>query len=234
MMRHILAALALTATLPNVGFAQARVVSAPPDPSFVGLTGEWGRASMLGDLRELRTGSDYLELRMWGGFTLRSRTQAAVLRRSGGHWSAFLAQVMRCEIQIPTSVGDTASRLTMQRYIAEARHHCGTAVTDVGPGAQIITADSLRVDRLDIPDSTIESAWTAAERAGVSDLPPRVERSRTLDDPFTYVVELRRGNQYRASQIEHVEPDETDADRRMKAIYAAANRVLPPELILKP
>lgn len=209
-------------------------MSAPPAPSVVGLAQDWARASKLGDLRELSAGSDFLELRVWGGFTLTTATQAVVLRRSGGRWSAFLARVLRCEIQIPISVGDTASRATMERYTLEARRHCGVAVANVGPGAQIVTTDSLVVDSLDVPGPTVEGAWQAADRAGVSDLPPQVERNQALDDPFTYVVELRRGNEYRASAIAHVEPDEVDADRRVKAVYLAVNRVLPPELILRP
>jgi hypothetical protein len=227
-------ALAVFVFLPETLLAQARVLSAPPEPSVVGLTEGWTRGSLLGDLRALDTGSDYLELRVWGGFTLTTRTQSVVLRRTGGRWSAFLARVLRCESQIPVSVGDTASHETMQRYIADARHHCAGPVTNVGPGTQIITTDSLLVQQLDVPDSLIESAWTAAVHAGVLDLPARVDRQRALDDPFTYVVELRRGREYRASAIEHVEPDETGADRQIKAVYAAVNRVLPPELILKP
>src|SRR5436305_14369989 len=85
-------------------FAQARVVSAPPDPSLLFLTSGWARASILGDLREMRTGRDYLELRVWGGFGLTTNTQGIVLRRNEGRWSAFLARVLRCEIQISKSV----------------------------------------------------------------------------------------------------------------------------------
>jgi len=227
-------ALLLVVLLSQAGFGQARVVSAPPEPSLLVLTGQWSRESILGDLRELRTDRDYLELRVWGGFTLTTRTQGIVLRRSAGRWSAFLARVLRCEIQIPVSVGDTASRETMHRYIAAARRECGSPPTNVGPGTQIITSDSLLVERLDLPDSVVESAWTAADRAGVFDLPGRVDRGRTIDDAFMYVVELRRGSDYRASSIEHVDPAETEADRKIKDVYAALNRVLPPDVVLKP
>lgn len=226
-------AFVLTLLLVRPSFAQVRVVSAPPEPSLLVLTQQWSRESLLGDPRELRLGSDDIELRVWGGFTLTTRTQGSVLRRRGGRWSAFLARVMRCETQIPILVSDTASRATIQRYIADARQHCVAPVTNVGPGVRIITTDSLLVDRLDVPDSTIATAWAAAERAGVTDLPARVDHKQVLDDPFTFVVELRQGNDYRASAIEYVEPPETDADRQIRAVYDAVNRVLPPELILK-
>ena len=207
-------------------FAQARVSSAPPEPSLLNLTRQWSRASILGDLRELKTASDYLELRVWSGYGLTMTTQAVVIRREAGRWSAFLARVLRCEMKIPRSVGDTASRATMQQLVAEARRNCGVSVTDVGAGAQLLATDTLIVERLGVADSLIERAWAAAERAGVSELPPRVKRNWVRDDGPTDVVEVRRGNDYRASSIEHVEPPENDVDRRVQEISAAVNRLL--------
>lgn len=227
-------ALALTVLLSQAGSAQARVVSAPPEPSLLVLTGAWTRASMLGDLRELKTDRDDLELRVWGGFGLTTNTQGVILRRSGGRWSAFLARVLRCEIQISKSVADTASRRTTQGYLAEARRKCGTPVADVGPGARILTTDSLVVDRLDVADSTSQRAWAAAERAGVFELPGHIERNRAIEDAFMYVVELRRGNEYRASVIEHLERPETRADQQVANVYAVMSGILPLELRLSP
>jgi hypothetical protein len=234
MKRQLLSALTFGALLARASFGQARVVSAPPEPSLLVLTSAWSRESMLGDLRELKTDRDHLELRVWGGFGLTTRTQGVVLRRSAGRWSAFLARVNRCEIQISKSVADTASRATTQGYLADARRRCGIPLSDVGPGARILTTDTLMVYRLDLPDSTIESAWTAAERSGVFELPGRVERNRPLDDAFMYVVELRRGGDYRASVIEHVEHPEAKADRQIEDIYAAVNRLLETDQRLQP
>lgn len=223
----------LCALLSSSAPSQARVVSAPPEPSLLGLTRDWSRASSLGDLRELRTGSDRLEARVWGGYGF-GRTQGVVLRRSRGHWSAFVAQVRRCAIQIPISVGDTASAATMHGYVAQARRQCDTPLNDVGAGMRVITADTLAVDTLAAPDSSIAGAWSAAVDAGLLRLPSRVKRDSIASDAFMYVVELRRGDEYTASQIEHVEHPEGDADRRMQAVYAAVNRILPPALVLKP
>src|SRR3954470_3151333 len=44
---------ALTLLVAQAGFAQARVVSAPPEPSLLNITRQWSRASILGDLREM-------------------------------------------------------------------------------------------------------------------------------------------------------------------------------------
>ena len=234
MMRQLRSVIVLAILFSHDGIAQARVLSAPPEPSLLNITRQWSRASVLGDLRELRTAGSDLELRVWGGYGLTTGTQSVVLRRAGGQWSAFLARVMRCEIQIPRSVGDTASRATMQRYVAEARRHCGTTIKDLGAGAQVITTDTLVVERLGVADSLIESAWSAVVRAGAFKLPGRVERSHMLDDAFMYVVELRNGADYRASVIEHLERGETEADQQVKDVYAAVSRLLTPEQQLKP
>jgi hypothetical protein len=170
---------------------------------------------------------------VWAGYGLTTGTQGIVLRRSDGKWSAFLARVLRCELQIPKPVADTASQATMQRYVAEARRQCGT-VADIGAGARLLTADTLVVARLSVPDSAIENAWTAAERAGAFQLPGRVERNRAMGDDFMYVVELRSGGDYRASMIEHVEHPETAADQQIKDVYAVVSRLLSPEQLLKP
>ena len=83
------AALAMVVLLSQASAGQARVVSAPSEPSLLNLTASWAHASTLGDLRDLRVRPDYLELRIWHGYGL-SETQAIVLRRADGHWSAFL------------------------------------------------------------------------------------------------------------------------------------------------
>ena len=225
-MRSILFAAALVVLLSGPGSGQAKVVSAPPEPSLLNITRTWTRASTLGDLRELRTRSDYLELRVWGGFGL-AETQAVVLRRADGHWSAFVGRVIRCEIQIPASVADTASQTTMRRYVADARRACGTSVTDVNAGARIIATDTLVVTQLEVREPEIEAAWKAALAAGLLQLPARVNRGSAPTGDFTYVIELRRGDEYRASQIEQVARPEVEADTQVKDIYAAVRRLLP-------
>jgi hypothetical protein len=227
MMHSKLLALAIVVLSSRPGFGQARVVSAPSDPSLLNLTTAWSRASMLGDPRELRARSDYLELRVWHGFGP-AETQAVVLRRSDGHWSASLARVIRCEIQISKSVGDTASQTTMRHYVAEARRHCGASVVDVSAGARLITTDTLLVRQLDIAESAIETAWNDALRAGVLQLPGRVKRNtQSTGEGITYLIELRRGNEYRAAEIEDLEQPEVEADTQVKQIYAAVRRILP-------
>jgi hypothetical protein len=214
----------LIAVPARAAIAQARVVSEPSEPSLLSLTRGWSRASSLGDLREAKTGADHLELRVWAGYDT-STTQAIVVRRTGGRWSAFAARVLRCEMQIPLAVGDTASSRTMQSFVAEARRHCGTPVANAGAGVRIITADTVMVAQLALPDSVIQQTWNAALQAAAFELPGRV-RHTVSGDGLTYVVEVRRGSEYRASEIERVDPPETEADRRLQRVYAALAALL--------
>ena len=63
--------------------------------------------------------------------------------------------------------------------------------------------------------------------AGVLQLPRRVKRTRTMDDGITFVVELRRGDEYRAAEIEELERPDVEADTQVKQIYDAVRRLLP-------
>jgi len=220
-------AMAAVAVFSRSAFAQAKVVSAPSEPSLLNITRTWSRASSLGDLRELRTRSDYLELRLWSGYGP-TETQAVVLRRADGHWSAFLGRVIRCEIQMPTSVADTASQATMRRYVAEARRNCGTSVADVSAGARIIATDTLVVSPLDVREAEVEAAWNASLAAGLLQLPARVKRNSPIIADSSYVIELRRGDEYRAAEIEQLDQPEVEADSRVKQVYAAVRRLLMP------
>ena len=116
----------------------------------------------------------------------------------------------------------------MRRYAAEARRRCGASVANEGPGARIIATDTLVVQELAVPESEIEAAWKEALGAGVLQLPTRVKRSRAVDDSVTYLIELRRGDEYRAAEIEDLERPEVEADTQVKQVYAAVRRLLRP------
>jgi len=218
---------------PGSAFAQATVASEPAGPSLLNITRGWSRESTLGDLRVLKVRRDYLEVRVWGGYGL-TETRGIVLRRDGGQWHAWLAHVVRCSIQIPIPVGDTASASTVRGYMNDARKKCDTSEGDVRPGARIFTADTLVVEQLETSGSVVESAWEDAVSAGLLQLPGRVKRTWMMLDGFTYVVEVRRGDEYRASEIEHVDRAETAADTQVKGVYAAVSRVLRADQVIKP
>jgi len=47
-----------------------------------------------------------------------------------------------------------------------------------------------------------------------------------MDDSVTYLIEMRRGDEYRVAEIEELEPPEVEADTQVKQIYAAVRRLL--------
>jgi hypothetical protein len=53
-----------------------------------------------------------------------------------------------------------------------------------------------------------------------------VKRNGTIDDGATYLIELRRGDEYRAAEIEDLERPEVEADAQVKQVYAAVRRLL--------
>ena len=93
-------------------------------------------------------------------------------------------------------------------------------------GARIIAADTLVVERLDVSEADIEAVWTDTEKAGVARLPDRAKHTATTDGT-TYIIELRRGDEYRAAEIEHVEHPEVEADSQVEHVYAAVKRLRP-------
>jgi hypothetical protein len=200
------------------------VVSAPKEPSLLAITREWSRASTLGDLRELNLGSADIEVRAWGGYGLTS-TQAGVLRRDNGQWSARRARLIHCTLQVPIPVGDTASESTLRQFVADAKKKCGAVRGDVSRRARVIEADTLGVESISVSSAAIDSAWNNAVRAGLLTLPPKVDRKWLMLDGFTYVIEVRQGKQYRAVEIEHLEHPEVATDTLVKKVYAALVRI---------
>jgi hypothetical protein len=83
------------------------------------------------------------------------------------------------------------------------------------------------VQPLDVQESDVDAAWRDALTAGALELPGRVKRNRTIDEGLTYLIELRRGDEYRASEIEHLERPEVKADSQVQQVYAAVLRLLP-------
>ena len=225
--------IALALASPASALAQATIVSAPTEPSLLNITREWSRESSLGDLRALSVGPDHLEVRVWAGYS-QTETRAIVLRRDRGQWHAWLARVVRCSIQIPIPAADTASASTVRGYMTEARKKCGTSQQDVSPGTRIFTADTLLVEQTDASRSVVKSAWQGALDAGLFQLPGRVTHTSTPLDGFTYVIEVRRGDEYRASEIERVDRAETAADTQVKDIYTVVSRVLRPDQVPQP
>jgi hypothetical protein len=64
-----------------------------------------------------------------------------------------------------------------------------------------------------------EAFWQNLKQNGLLELPPQVPRKWMMVDGHTYVVEVRRGSDYRASVIENTKP-ESRADTLVQRLAA--------------
>jgi hypothetical protein len=218
----VLSLLASCAAAPAA--AQAREVSVPTHPGLLGLTQTRAAASALGDLRAGSRAPDDVELRLWRGYGL-TGTTGVVLRRTGGRWTGFAARMLECQLWVPATVADSFLPATVRRYQEIAKRDCGKPQPRVQLPALAITADSIAVRPLPA-GAYLRQAWDEAMAAGVGSLPPGPPTARIALDGTGLVVELRRGNDYRASDFLFVRPAPSDADRRMQRVFGVVFRRL--------
>ncbi len=206
--------------------AQARTQSAPPDNYILHITQAFEKESSLGDVRDGQLGSDDIDLRVWGGYGLGGTTGIAI-KRTNGIWRGWVAVVHRCWIAIPTAVNDTLTEASAAVLRARARREC-RHIEDLS-GEMMFDSDTLEIH--EIRDTgKLEPTWQAAVKAGALQLPGEIKRDWVMQDGFTYVVEVRRGDQYRASVIEHVDHPALDGDRQVQAVYHAVLPLMRDEL----
>jgi hypothetical protein len=115
------------------------------------------------------------------------------------------------------------SAATRERYFAEARPNCGkppkAEPTRVGNFAHL-GFDTLLVTEL--PNAVaIEHAWRTAVDSGLLVLPLEVPGDHPRIDGSGYTIEVRRGNEYRVSQIQRIDPPPGEAHRRVHAVFSA-------------
>jgi hypothetical protein len=193
---------------------------APGRETLLRFTQEWGRESALGELSMRSMGASDVEVRFWGGYGLFG-TSAMVLRRTGDVWQAWRAEVQPCPVVLPMPVGDTVSERTLTYYRREARKTCGDRRSDTLSAAAMFRADT--VGLYPLPSADYEAYWQELKQNGLAQLPPEVHRGWMMLDGHTYVVEVRRGNDYRASVIEHTKP-ESRADTLVQRLAALIRR----------
>lgn len=189
---------------------QVRIVSAPGDEYLLHITREWGRRSALGDLQEKPMRPDDIEVRLWDGYGI-SGTRGLILRREGGRWSAQRTIVHSCWVVIPFDAELTPE--LKEHYQEEAKQRW---CEEMPNQRRVMAADTLEIRSIQAR-ANLETVWKEAVTAGILELPPEVPRDWVMTDGCTYVLEVRRGDEYRASRIEETEP-ETDADYQIQAI----------------
>jgi len=165
-----------------------------------------------------------LEVRLWGGYGL-GGTTGLIVRKAGGRWFVWQADVHTCRLIVPMAVGDTLSDESIKRYEAAARRNCNTSGEDAG---RVISVDTLELRSI-TGLGDLAAMWRTAVDEGLLSLPPEIPRKWMMDDGYTYVVEVRRGDEYRASVIECTQPPETDGDRQVRQVATVLARRIKPD-----
>ena len=155
---------------------------------------------------------------MWGGYGL-GGTYGANLRRTEGRWQAWRASVVTCVLKLPTPTIALGSSPTDSVLLAEARRHCPRGADG---GGSYRTVDTLALEPADARNAG--PIWDQVLGAGALELPPRIPRNWVMIDGFTIVIEVRRGDAYRASRIEVIRPPEVDADRVAREVHRIVMR----------
>jgi len=88
-----------------------------------------------------------------------------------------------------------------------------------------------RIDTIEVSPSSVNypgSLWPMLVHMGIDSLPTRVSRKWRMLDGHTYVLEVRRGTRYRASEIEHLDKPEAHADVVVRRIADVLRRYFNP------
>jgi hypothetical protein len=180
---------------------------------LVRITQRWGAASPIDALPTRAMGADDVELRVWGGYGL-GGPFGVILRRTDRRWHAWRARVVTCVINASAFSQDVNSPPTDSMLLAEARRGCPRSVAG---GGTYYSKDTLALEVADARNAG--TVWEQAFRAGVFELPPRVPHERLMVDGFAIVIEVRRGDSYRASKFQAVRPPEVAADSVARQVY---------------
>jgi|SRR5436190_5954073 len=214
MMTHLYAVLAACALTSSVVQAQATDISAPSNSYLLGISQRWGRTSPLGDLvRDARDSTD-VEVRLWGGYGL-AGTAGVILRRRAGKWSAFSAQVHECSMPVTSeeTLEETLTEARMTELEARARRGC----PDDSSEGTFTSVHWLTLHALPL-SSPMSDVWSQLVDAGVLRVPPDPHSKWVMLDGFTYVLEVRVGNTYRASVLPQAESSTENADLIVRAV----------------
>lgn len=208
--------------VPSVAFSQAESIVEPSRGGLLDLSRNWARNSHLGDLRAREMEGDDIELRFWEGYGL-AGTRGIIARRTAGRWEVWHARVRQCTLYLPIAARETINDSTRDHYRRQALSECGRPRPDTIGAAVVITADTVVLTPQSLPASPSD-AWRDIVSAGVLRLPPRVPRTWQMLDGHHYVIEVRHGNSYRASVIEHVSVPEAEGDHLVQAVAKVIHR----------
>ena len=209
-MRQLHVILALTTLTVTAAHAQATDLSVPAPNYLLAITQRWGSTSALGDMVHEKRDSTDVEVRLWGGYGL-TGTAGVILRRRHGRWSTQLADVQQCDM--PISADDSITDAGRSRLEQQARRHCPT---DVAEGT-FTSVYWLRLHHVSLASKPSDT-WSQLLQAGVLTVPPEPHAKWIMLDGFTYVLEVRVGDTYRASVLPQLESSVTEPDSIVQQI----------------
>lgn len=202
-------------------WAQATSIVEPPNPGLLSFAREWAANSSLGDLRRIALPDSAIELRLWGGFGL-GGTSALILTRSPrGVWTGKHAVVGTCQIVVPQVEEISKEQADSLRKIG--RRRCPPKPDH---GGQVFNLDTLAITGVKMrPDQ--ERIWRELVSLGLYELPTHIVRNSIMVDGFSYVLEIRRGKAYRASELATSDEKAEGGEGLMRRIADALRRAYP-------
>ena len=189
-------------------------LSVPAKYSLLEFTVAPAIRSPLGDLRKVTMRASDVELRFWAGFGLVG-TSGLIVSRRKGKWSAQRADMEPCMLTIPMSVGDTLSEASIARYEQLAFDRCAHELS--GEGGRFFRVDKLVLTPLPVP-SNMDELWESAMRDGLFDLPTGVARDFIMLDGHSFVIEVRIGAEYRATDLACVGKSTNSVDVKVREL----------------
>ena len=197
---------------------RAQQMAAETTDYLVRVTQRWGASSPIGELRANPMGADDIELRVWGGYGL-GGTRGVILRRRSDRWQAWRARVVTCVFEASMIPGIVSSSRRDSLLVATMRRGCPRRASG---GGTFYSVDTLALEVADARNA--ERVWDRALRAGVFELPAKLHTDRITVDGFGIVIEVRRGDVYRASRFAATSPPELSADSAAREIYRTVAR----------
>lgn len=161
-------------------------------------------------------GADDVELRVWGGYG-HGATLGVVLRRTDGRWWAWRARAERCVINAASLTTPAGASPTDSMLRAAARRRCHPSADDPGTSGTYYSVDTLALEEVDARRAG--TVWEQSIHDGVFELRSLVRRNWIMIDGCTIVIEVRRGDTYRASWFAAIRPPEVAADSVARRIY---------------
>ncbi len=183
---------------------------------FVNTVQAWSNKSGIGLLETKQIGSNNIELRVWGGFG-RLGNYGAIIERKNGQWKGYTIDIQYYRVGATEALARERGLLSpcliqsmSDRCIVEASSSSYNKIEEY-------SLECPYVELTNNDNTNYVDLWEQLVELGILTLPKIIEPSyiskningrkviTVIADGHHYVVELKIGNQYRVSNISHIE-----------------------------